>query len=193
MAKGFNLQLLRCLLPDGADLLKAQFSCQNHPLGTHIIPGVGTFVVRNGLLGGNMPGAVGSVFARKSEGTQIRKDQRIYFGILKLLQICRQADDLIISGHSVHSYMDTDPVAVGKLHSFRKLLWGKIARKGAHTEVGTRQINGIRTVKYRHFKPFHIPSRTQKLQFSHIYPSSLLSFSCCARVWEKRCTPASLS
>ena len=75
VAEGFDLQLLGSVLPDADDLLQAQLPGQHHALGTQVIPGVGAFIVGNGLLGGDMALAVGGIFAGQGEGTQIRQDQ----------------------------------------------------------------------------------------------------------------------
>ena len=51
VAEGLDLQVLRDLLTDAADLLQAQLSGQHHPLGPQVKPGLGTLVVCDGLLG----------------------------------------------------------------------------------------------------------------------------------------------
>lgn len=45
---------------------------------------------------------------------------------------------------------------VGKGHRFWELLRGEIPRKGAHSKVRARKVHAVRSIKDRHFQPFHI-------------------------------------
>ena len=104
---------------------------------------------------------LGRVFTSQHESAHIRNDQCIYTGILQLLQIGGKLHDFLVAGHGVDGYMNLNTVAVGKRHSLRHLLRGKVTGEGAHTKVGTCQIDRIGAVKHRHFKPLHISGRTQ--------------------------------
>ena len=84
MAEGLNFQLRVNLLADGADFLKRAFSCQHHPLCAQVKPALGTFVVGDGLLGGNVPLTMGGILSSQHEGTQVGNDQCVHPGIVQL-------------------------------------------------------------------------------------------------------------
>ena len=150
-------------MPDSGNLLEAQLSCQNHPAGAQVKPGLGAFVVSDGLLGGDVPLAVGSVLSRQGKGSQVCQNQGVHPCIVQLLQILGKACHLVIAGHGVHGDVTLDMVAVGEFHRLYKLLRGEIARKGAHTKAGACQIYGIGSVENGHLEPFHVTGGAEKL------------------------------
>ena len=146
MAEHLQLQLRRHHFPNGAYLLQAQLSGQHHPLRPQVIPRLRADMVGHGLLGADVPLAVGRILPRQCKRPQIRQDQRIHAGILQPLQILRQLFRLLPAGHGVHRHMDGSAVLVGIAHRLGQLLRRKIPRKGAHSEGRSRQIHGVRPV-----------------------------------------------
>ena len=65
---------------DGGDLLQTQLPCQHHPLCAQIIPGLGAFVIGDGLLCGYMSLTTRRVFSGQGKGTEICQNQCIYTG-----------------------------------------------------------------------------------------------------------------
>ena len=157
VTKGLDLQFFWGFCPDFRNFLQMQLSCQNHPFGTQVIPGVGTFVVGNGLLGGDVTLTFGGVFARQHESTQIGNDQRVHPRVLELFQISGELGNFLVAGHGVDGHMDFHTMAVGVFHSFWHLLRGEVTGKGTHSKIRAGQIHRVRTVKHGHFQPFHIP------------------------------------
>ena len=199
MAEGLKLQLLGHSGPDFGNLGKTQLSCQHNPLGAQVIPALGAGVVGDGLLGGNMPLAVGRIFSGQGEGTQIRDNQGVHAGVVQTFQVFRKPGNLIVSRHGVHGDMALDAVVMGKLHRQGQLLGGEIPREGAHPKAGAREIYRVRAVGSGHFQPLHIPGGTEQFQFSHS-PSDcravaasaanwLRYFSCSSWVVENWCIP----
>ena len=164
VAEGLDLQLLRRLGPDLRDLGKAQLPGQHHPAGAQVVPGPGALVVRDGLLGGDVALTPGSVLSRKSKDSQIRQDQGVHPGVLEELQVRREAYDLVVPWHGVHSAVDLDAVLVGEGHGFGQLLRGEIPGEGPHPEGGTREIHGVRPVENGHPQPFPVSCRSQQLR-----------------------------
>ena len=138
-------------MADGADFFQAQLSCKHHPLSTQVVPGLGAFIVCNGLLGGNMPPAVWGIFPGQHESTQVCQNQGIHLGVIQLLQIGRQTGGFLVSGHGIHGNVYLHPVAMGKFHRLGQLLRGKIPREGAHSKACPSQVDRVRTVKDGHF------------------------------------------
>ena len=161
MAEGLNLQPGIHLPADLGDLLQAAFPGQHHPGCTQVKPGLGAFIVGNGLLGGDVALAVGGIFARQGKGTQIGHNQCIHTGVIQLLQIFRQVDDFVISRHGVHGDVALDTVVMGKLHRLGQLLRGEVSGKGTHAEAGSGQIDRIGAIEHGHFQPFHVTGGTQ--------------------------------
>ncbi len=167
VAEGLNLQLWVNLFADLGHFLQAAFSCQHHPLGTQVEPGLGAFVVGDGLLGGDVALAMGGILSRQGEGTQVGNDQGIHPRIVQPLQVSGQLGDFLVAGHNVHGYMGLDTMVVGEFHRLRKLLRGEVTGEGTHTEVSSCQIHRIRTVENGHFQPLHISGGGEKFQFFH--------------------------
>ena len=76
-----------------------------------------------------MPLTLGGVFARQSERTHIRHNQRIHLRVLQLFQIGGEGCDFLIAGHSVHSDVYLNAVAVGKFHCLWQFVGGEIPRE----------------------------------------------------------------
>ena len=133
---------------------------------------------------------MGGIFPGQGEGTQIGNNQGIHPGVVQLLQIGGQLGDFLISGHGVYRHMTGYTVFMGEFHSGRNFLRGEISGKGAHTEVRSCQIDGIRAVENGHFQPFHIPRRGEKLQFFHTpYLRAATNALCSSRVTENLWLP----
>ena len=161
VTEGLDLQLRGGLAADLRYFRKAALSGQDYPLGTQIKPGLGAFVVGDGLLGRDVPLALGGVLARQGEGTQVCQDQGVHTGVVQPLQVGRQVHHLMVPGHGVDGHMDLDPVAVGKFHSLGQLLRGEVSGEGAHAEVSARQVYRIRAIEDCHAQPLHVTGRTQ--------------------------------
>ena len=114
MDESFQLQVGRDFFPDLPDLRKAQFPCQDHPLGPQIIPGTGAYIICNAGLGTDVALTAGRVAPSQGKCPHIRQDQGIHSGLLELLQVGREVDHLVITGHGIHSNMDSDAMAMGK-------------------------------------------------------------------------------
>ncbi len=168
MAEGFNFQPGIYLLPDDPDLLQAQLPGQHHPACAQVKPGLGAFVVCNGLLGGDMPLTPGGILSRQGKGPQIGQDQGVHPRILKLFQIGGKLMDLFIAGHGIDGNVTLDPMLMGEFHCQGQLLGGKVPRERTHPEAGARQIYGVRTVGNGHFEPLHIPGGAEQFQFPHL-------------------------
>ena len=80
---------------------------------------------------------------------------------LNVHQMRRQADDLIPPGHGVDGAVDPYIVRMGIGYRRLQLVRVKVSGEGPHTEVGARQIYGVRAVEHGHFQPFHISCRSQ--------------------------------
>ena len=168
MAEGLDLQLGIDLPADLLHFLQAAFPGQDHALGAEVIPGLGAFVVGDGLLGGNVPLAVGGVLARQGEGAQIGKDQGVHTGVIQLFHVGGQMDDFVVAGHGVDGDVDLDAVVMGVFHRHGQLLRGEITGEGAHAEAGTGQVHSVSTVENGHFQPFHISGGGEKFKLCHI-------------------------
>ena len=156
VTESFNLQILIGLFSNGANFIQVQLPGQYNPLCAQIIPGLGAFVVCDGLLGGDVSFTLRGIFSGQRESAQIRDDQRIYTCILQLLQIGGQLGYLFIAGHGVHGHVSLNAVAVGEFHSLGQLLRGEVSREGTHTKGSACQIYSIRAVQNGHLQPFHI-------------------------------------
>ena len=164
MDKGLDLQILRCLVPDGPDLLQTQLTGQDDPAGAQVVPGPGRLIVADTGLGGDVPLAPGGVLPRQGKGPQVRHDQGVHPGVVQPLQMLRQAGHLVVPGHGVDGAVDPDAVVVGEGHRLGQLLRGEVAGKGPHAEAGARQIYRVRTVEHGHLQPLHVPRRSQQLR-----------------------------
>ena len=108
--------------------------------------------------------AVGGIFPRQRKGTQVRHNHRVHTGVIQPFQMRRQADNLIPPGHGVDGAVDPYIVRMGIGHCRLQLVRVKVSGEGPHTEVGARQIYGVRAVEHGHFQPFHISCRSQQLR-----------------------------
>ena len=158
-------------MPDFDNFRQTAFPCQHHPLGTQIEPCLGASIICDGLLGGDVALAMGSVFPRQREGAQIGQNQRVHPGVFQLLQIGGKAGYLVIARHGVHGDVYPDPMGVGIFHGHGQLFRGEVPREGAHSEAGACQIHGVRAVENGHFQPLHVPGGTEQFQFIHFLHS----------------------
>ena len=206
MDECLQFQILRNFFTDLPNLTKTQLPSQNHPLGSQVVPGVGTDVVGHTGLCAYMALTAGGVLSRKGKGSHVCHNQGVHPGLLELLQVGWKVDDLVIPGHGVHGDVDPDTVVMGPGHCLRQLFRGKIPGKGAHTEGGTRQIHGVSPVEHCHTQPLHIPRWGQQLRLLSLYhahiPSQLvvpaaaaaaLAFSCSLSVLLNTCVPSAPS
>ena len=111
----------------------------------------------------------GEVFGKpKDETDAVRmlralsgREHRVHTGVIQPFQMRRQADDLIPPGHGVDGAVDPYIVRMGIGYRRLQLVRVKVSGEGPHTEVGARQIYGVRAVEHGHFQPFHISCRSQ--------------------------------
>ena len=150
VAEGLDLQLLRGLCPDGADLLQTQLPGQHHTGSAQIVPGGGGGVVGDGLLGADVTLAAGGVLSHQREGAQIRHDQRVHPGVIQPLQMGGQLLHLAAAGHGVDGDVHLHTVIVGVAHGTGQLLIGKVPGKGPHAERGARKVHRVGAVGYGH-------------------------------------------
>ena len=168
MSEGLDLQFFGGLEADLPDLIKAQLPGQDHPAGSQVVPSGGRLVVDDAGLGRNVALDVGGVALGQSQGTHIGQDDGIHSHAVQILQPLREPGHLLIAGHGVAGHMDPHSLAVAQFHGGFQLFGGKIARKGAHTKHGTRQIDRVRSVGQSHLKPLHSSCRSQQFRFFHI-------------------------
>ena len=110
---------------------------------------------------------IGRVPLAQRQHAHIGGDHRVHSQRLQLDQEVRQAVHLPVAGHGVAGDMDADAVALAQRHSLRKLLRGKIPRKGPHSKVPASQVDRVRAIGHGHAQPFHIARRRQQLRFPH--------------------------
>ena len=113
MAEGLDFQLFGDLGPDGADLVKTQLAGQHYTGGPQIIPCGSGGVVGDGLLGGDVPLAMGRVPARQRKGTQIGHDQSVYSRVVQPLKMGGQLLHLAAAGHGVDGDVYLHAVVMG--------------------------------------------------------------------------------
>ena len=164
VAEGLQLQLRRYAGADGGDLLQTQLPRQHHAGGAQIVPRLGADVVGHGLLGADVPLAVGRIFPRQRERAQIRQDQRVHTRRIQLFQMGGQRLRLVPAGHGVDGGVYLHAVVVGEPHRLRQRLIVKISGEGAHAEGRTGQIHRICAVQHGHLQLFPVPGRGQQFR-----------------------------
>ncbi len=168
VAEGLQFQLRGYPGPDGGDLLQTQLPGQHHAAGAQIIPGLGADVIGDGLLGADVPLAVGCVLPCQGERAQVRQDQGVHPRRIQLFQMGRQRLGLVPAGHGVHRGVYLYTVVVGELHRAGQLLVVKVSGKGSHPKGRTGQIHRIRAVQHGHLQLFPVPRRGQQFRlFPH--------------------------
>ena len=161
VGEGLDLQALGGLGPDLGDLPQVQFPGQDDPVSTQLVPGGGRLVVDNAGLGGDVDLHVGGVLLGQTQHTHIRQDDGGDPRLLQQLQPLRQTGHLIVAGHGVAGHVGIHSVGLAEGNGLFHLLGGKIPGEGAHTEGGTRQVDGVSPVGHCHLQAFPVPGRGQ--------------------------------
>ena len=143
VAEGFQLQLRRDLFANGDDLSKAQLPRQHDPRRAEVKPALRADVIRNRLLGGDVPLAVRRVFSSQRECAEVCQNQCVRACRVELLKPRGKRGCLIVARHGIDRHMHAHTVLVGKRDCLRQLLRRKISGERAHTEACTRQIDRI--------------------------------------------------
>jgi len=160
--EGLQLQRRGGLGPDLPDLVQGQLPGQDHPAGPQLIPGGRRLVVGDAGLGGDVGLHAGGVLFQQGEHPHVGQDGGVHPCRLEELQPLRQAGRLVVAGHGVAGDVDGHSPAVAQLHGLPELLGGEVAREGAHTEIGARQIDGVGPVGQGHAQALHVPGRGEQ-------------------------------
>ena len=144
--EGLQLDILGEGRLDGLDLGELQLSGQHQAAGTHTGVGTGGGGGDDAGLGGDVDLHVGEHLLHRGHDTQVGHDEGIQLTASEVVEEFVEVGVFVGAGHGVEGQVDLFPHAVGKLYRLVELGDGEVARLGAHTELLTRQVDGIGTV-----------------------------------------------
>ena len=106
---------------------------------------------------------VGEHLLHRGHNAQVGHDDGVDLTAPEVVEELIEVGVFVGAGHGVEGQVDLFPHAVGEVYGLVELGDGEVTRLGAHTELLTRQVDGVGTVHQRGAELFGVACGGKKL------------------------------